>query len=153
MTPRRNVAMALDWQGVHDDVLTLLFAGADEQILNKVFGRISSAIFEQYSIEVQHPPRYRNGYVWDRLAVHVLGHHSEYLTLSGLMLIVTERLKTMLNGGSVDIYDLDDFINLADRDKKRIVTTEQACDIDRIERNRLAANLRCWKTTNELKTN
>ncbi len=122
--PRRNIAMAIDWQGEDDRDVALLFAGADGDMLREVFTAFCgpNCFASGFTIEPQRTARWRNGYVNDRLAVILHGSRQEMMLPESLMMIVKRRLEQYTNGGSVDCYWMDDFLNLSRRDPCRIIT-------------------------------
>lgn len=129
--PRRCVALALDWQGDGGRDLTLLTAGASPDMLRRTMDFLSGGgrgLCEGYDIEHQHTPRYRNGYVYDRWAVVMHGYREQYAGIADMLMLVASRLEQELNGGTVDIYDIDDFLNLADRAPDRILSPTAAAD-------------------------
>ena len=116
--PRRHVAFAIDWQGDDDELLTVLFAGAEIEWLAQVFGELcgsASGLARRFRIESQQPPVWRNGFVNERLAVILEDRNTKMLTEESLMLIIRGRLERYVYGGHVDCYRLDDFLNLSKR--------------------------------------
>lgn len=116
--PRRNVAFTHDWQGKQDDELVILFAGATDDMLVRVFTYLCAGgkgIASDFIIEEQEAPVWRNGFVHDRLAVRIIGYRSTYASIDDLMLLVESRLRLDVNGGYVDRYAIQDFVNLRGR--------------------------------------
>lgn len=116
--PRRNIAFTHDWQGQHDNELVILFAGATDEMLVSVFTYLCAGgkgIADGFRIEEQEAPVWRNGYVHDRLAVRLIGYHSEYASIDNMMLLIEARLRPEVNGGNVDRYSIQDFVNLRGR--------------------------------------
>lgn len=116
--PRRHVAFAIDWQGDDDELMTLVFAGAEMEWLVRIFESLcgsASGLAEGFTIKWQTPPYFRNGYVNERLAVVLKGRRPDILTEESLMLIIRGRLERYVYGGHVDCYRLDDFLNLSRR--------------------------------------
>lgn len=122
--PKRHIAFALDFQGKDDDKPTLLFAGAEEEWLVALFKRYCNTPcgpIKGFTIERQHPPVWRNGYVNERLAVILDIREEGFLSAEGLMVIVKRQLADYTNGGYVDCYTLDDFLNLRGRQPEKII--------------------------------
>ena len=89
--PRRHVAFAIDWQGDDDELLTVLFAGAEIEWLAQVFGELcgsASGLARRFRIESQLPPVWRNGFVNERLAVILEDRNTKMLTEESLMLVI-----------------------------------------------------------------
>lgn len=121
--PLYRVAMAVDWQGPHDDQLALLFAGAEMEWLKQIFTTMcgsSCGLARGFTIEMQRHPVQRNGYVNEYVAVVLEDRREQLMSVEGLMTIVARQLERQMNGGRVDVYDLDQFMNLHRRrtDKK-----------------------------------
>ena len=148
---RRYVALAVDAQD--DGEVTLLVAGASESMLRRTMDFLCGGghgIAESYELEHQHALRYRNGYVYDRLAVRLKGFRPQYASVSDLLILAEARLQRELHGGSVDVYDIDDFLNLQDRDEQRILSLSDAgSPTKRAERER-AVNQTSWRTQKRL---
>lgn len=123
--PRRHVAVTVDWQGVDDGDITVLTAGADMEWLVEIFTSLcgsAAGVARGFRIESQQPPKWRNGYVNERLAVVLEGCRRDVLLPESLLLIVKGRLERYVNGGDVDCYWIDDFLNLSHRDPSRTIT-------------------------------
>lgn len=122
--PRYNVAFAIDWQGDDDTALTVLFAGAEMQWLVSIFTSLCATqggVARGFRIESQMPPTWRNGFVNDRLAVILEDRNADMLKEESLMLIIKRMLQRYVNGGHVDCYALDDFLNLSVRRPESII--------------------------------
>ena len=127
--PRYNVAFTIDWQGDDDQSLTVLFAGAEMDWLVRIFGDLCGSVnglARGFRIECQLPPCWRNGFVNERLAVILEDRNAKMLTEESLMLIVRCRLEGYVNGGHVDCYRLDDFLNLSKRSDRAFVPKPMA---------------------------
>jgi hypothetical protein len=148
---RRYVALSVDAQD--DGEVTLLVAGASESMLRRTMDFLCGGghgIAENYEIEHQHALRYRNGYVYDRLAVQLNGYRHQYASIGDLLILVGARLRQELHGGSVDFYDIDDFLNLQGRDAKRMLSPADAgSPTKRAERER-TVNQTSWSTQKRL---
>lgn len=124
--PRRNIAMAYDWQGENDDVLAIVFVGADGELLQRLFDWLCAGgrgLADGYHIEWQHPPYQRQGYCYHRLAVLLDGYHAKFASPADVMLLCQSWLSRSkeVNGGHVDVYALDDLLNLRGRDEEKII--------------------------------
>jgi len=123
--PRRNVAVAVDWQGVDDGEIAVVTAGADMEWLVEIFTSLcesSAGLARGFRIESQQPPKWRNGFVNERLAVVLEDAQKDMLLPESLLMIVKGRLERYVNGGNVDCYELDDFLNLSKREPEKIFT-------------------------------
>lgn len=123
--PRRNVAVALDWQGVDDGEIAVVTAGADMEWLVEIFTSLcgsSAGLARGFRIESQQPPKWRNGFINERLAVVLEDSRKDVLLPESLLMIVKGRLERYVNGGNVDCYDLDDLLNLSKREPEKIFT-------------------------------
>ena len=125
--PRRNVALAMDWQGDGDGELAVITAGADVEWLKEIFTSLCSSmngVARGFRIESQRPPMCRNGFVNDRLAVVLEGYDSNLLMPDGVLTVVQLLLERYVNGGYVDCYRLDDLLNLSGRDEGKIIVPQ-----------------------------
>lgn len=122
--PKRNIAMATDWQGDNDDILTVVFVGTDAETLTRLFDWLcagGAGLADGYHIEYQYPPYRRQGYCYHRLAVMLDGYHARFASPDDVLLLCQSWLGREVNGGHVDIYKLDDLLNLQDRDEEKII--------------------------------
>ena len=120
--PRRNVAIAVD---MDDEDIAVVTAGADMEWLVEIFTSLcgsSAGLARGFRIESRKPPKWRNGFINERLAVVLEDARKDVLLQESLLMIVKGRLERYVNGGNVDCYDLDDFLNLSSRDPDRIFT-------------------------------
>lgn len=139
--PRRNVAMAIDWQGDGDDRLTFVFAGADVDMLRKVFEPLcasANGIATGFRIESQQSIRWRQGHVNDRLALILEGRREQMMEPDALMVVVRQLLLRQANGGYVDCYELDDLLNLSGRTPSLILKIDDNGCIKRKRRRQKA---------------
>ncbi len=122
--PHRDIALAYDWQGDMDDILTIIFVGADGEELQRLFDWLCAdgrGLANGYHIEWQHPPYQRQGYCYHRLAVLLDGYHAKFASPDDVLLLCQSWLSRQVNGGHVDVYALEDLLNLQDRDEKKII--------------------------------
>lgn len=120
--PRRNVAIAVD---MDDEEIAVVTAGADMEWLVEIFTSLcgsSAGLARGFRIESRQPPKWRNGFANERLAVVLEDARKDVLLQESLLMILKGRLERYVNGGNVDCYDLDDFLNLSRRDPDRIFT-------------------------------
>lgn len=160
--PRRNVALAVDWQGVDDGDIAVVTAGADMDWLVEVFTSLcesQAGVAHGFRIESQQPPKWRNGYVNERLTVVLEGCRQDMLLPESLLIIVKGRLQRYINGGNVDCYKLDDLLNLSKRDPEKIFTPQPhpSAVLPEKKKNRrnrqVTASDRDGQTNNEISTN
>lgn len=117
--------MAVDWQGVDDGEIAVVTAGADMEWLVEIFTSLcgsSAGLARGFRIESQQPPKWRNGFINERLAVVLEDAQKDMLLPESLLMIVKGRLERYVNGGNVDCYDLDDLLNLSKREPEKIFT-------------------------------
>ncbi len=122
---RRNVALAVDWQGEDDGDMAVVTAGADMAWLVEIFTSLcqsSAGVARGFRIESQQSPMWRNGFVNERLTVVLEGCRKDMLLPESLLMIVKGRLERYVNGGHVDCYQLDDLLNLSKREPEKIFT-------------------------------
>ena len=69
------------------------------------------------------PPYQRQGYCYHRLAVLLDGYHAKFASPADVMLLCQSWLSRSkeVNGGHVDVYALDDLLNLRGRDEEKII--------------------------------
>lgn len=111
--PVYNIAFAEDWQGDGDGLFTIVFVGADETVLMPLFHWLCTAgVAKDYTVEVQHPPRFRHGYVYDRQAVSLVGYNMELISPDSVLLMVEKWLEKNVRHRYIDRYKIDDLLNL-----------------------------------------
>ena len=126
--PRRNIAMAYDWQGNNDDVLTFVFIGSNGDELLRLFDWLCSdgrGLADGYHIVWQHPPYQRQGYCYHRLAVILDGYHAKFASPDDVLLLCQSWLSRQVNGGHVDVYALKDLLNLKGRNEGKIINLKK----------------------------
>lgn len=125
LPPRRNVAMAIDYQGDHDDKLTVVFIGVCSETLCRLFDYLCAGgrgLADGYSVEHQTPPYRRQGYCYHRLAVILEGYHERFASPTDVLLLCQAWLtREYCAGGTADAYELDVLLNLSGRDERHIL--------------------------------
>jgi len=125
LPPRRNVAMAIDYQGAHDDQLTVVFLGIGVEPLHNLFDYLCAegrGLADGYRVEHQTPPYRRQGYCYHRMAVILDGYHERFASPTDVLLLCQAWLtREYCAGGTADAYELDVLLNLNGRDERHIL--------------------------------
>ena len=124
--PRRDIAMAIDWQGDNDDKPTVVFVGATTDLLKELFDWLCAegrGLADGYMIECQHSLYRRQGYSFYRMAVMLEGYHERFASVDDVLLLCQSWLSRhqFVNGGHVDAYTIEDLLNLQGRDEDKII--------------------------------
>lgn len=124
----KNIAMAIDYRGDNDDVLTLMFAGISMETLQRIFCFLcgsGSGIARDFSISEGSSPVWRMGYVNDWLEVTLHDRNDLFTTIDDMLLLIESAVARQA-GGRVDRYPLTDFLNLHHRNERRIIAAVPA---------------------------
>ena len=124
----KNIAMAIDYRGNNDDVLTLMFAGISKETLQRTFCFLcgsSSGIACGFRICEGSSPVWRMGYVNEWLEVTLQDRNDLFTTIDDMLLLIESAVARQA-GGRVDRYPLTDFLNLLHRNERRIIATVPA---------------------------
>lgn len=125
-----QVAMAVDATEDGEDELTLLFAGAPAAAVQRVMTFLcggGQGIAQGFTVGEGHSPVERNGYMNDWLEVTLTGRNRRFASDDEVLLLVESAVAREVRG-RVDRYQLRDFLNLSERNERRILSTAEHAD-------------------------
>ena len=90
-----SIAYTIDYRGDNDDILTFLFRGVPERIVENVFGWLGRGqyLFGSVVVNTEFDDICRNGYSSRRVYAKVLAHHADILSAEDLAVLMEARFE------------------------------------------------------------
>lgn len=109
-----NIAVAIDYRGLHDDELFFVFRGAHEQLIVSAFqflvGR-GAGIASEAMVSTEHDCIRRNGKGYWRIAVQIVRPNFDFCSLDDMKLLIEATLHR-LHPCTVTWFSIDKFLNI-----------------------------------------
>ena len=124
----RRIAFTYDWRGRDDDRLVLLFKGATEPILRSVFDYLcgdGAGMARGYELREAHDVERLWRHRYERIEIWLDGYNDRFASLADSLTLVEARLRATVPC-EVDFYLIEDWLNLTDRDQRKIDGAWQA---------------------------
>lgn len=109
-----NIAVAIDYRGLHDDELFFVFRGATEQLIISAFQFLvgcGAGIASEAKVSTEHDCIRRNGKGYWRIAVQIVKPNFDFCSLDDMKLLIEATLHR-LNPCTVTWFTIDKFLNI-----------------------------------------